>query len=61
MEKLFGKTSDRIRRGEIDESAVFPAKRPGAMPPSADSIRTGSGQALGDASRSHPSARTSED
>jgi hypothetical protein len=59
MEELSGKTSDRIRRGEIDAD---PLKKvpPRDDSPSPEAIRHGRGRSLGRPERSDRSAKTED-
>jgi hypothetical protein len=64
VKRLFGKITNRIIGGEIPHDAVFPAKRPGAAPPTSAAIRAAEGHGLGRGAtrkRSGPGARASED
>ncbi len=59
--KLSGKISDRIRAGEIPPDALGAKRPPADDRPSADAVRNGRGQALGDASRSDRRAATHDE
>lgn len=64
MPNLIGRITARILKGEISPDAVFPAKRPGAAPPTTAAIKGGKGSGLGKGAtrkRSGPGARTTED
>jgi hypothetical protein len=60
MKELSGKTSDRIRRGEIDADPLAPRAAADDRP-QADSVRHGSGHALGDPARSDRTAQTHDE
>jgi hypothetical protein len=47
VESLNGKISDRLRRQLSPTDPAWTAKRSGAEPPSAESVRTGEGHGLG--------------
>jgi hypothetical protein len=64
MMNLIGRITARILSGEIPTDAVFPAKRPGAAPPTTAAIKSAKGQGLGKGAtrkRSGPGARATED